>query len=134
MSERFDDFFYDFRLAARGLARRPGFMLVVVLTLAVGVGANTAIYSAVDALLLRSLSFPAPARLMAVALVSPEDGAGPNAGKVDIISDGLCQRRFNADARVAGQVLHLDNKSCEINAVASWPRSHSRSCCSPDRG
>jgi putative ABC transport system permease protein len=61
---RLRDFIDDARYALRGLARRPGFTAVAVLTLAIGIGANTAIYSAVDALLLRSLPFRDPGRLM----------------------------------------------------------------------
>ncbi|MGQ0642012.1 MAG: ABC transporter permease [Gemmatimonadaceae bacterium] len=67
MHDRLHDLIGDTRYALRGLARRPGFTLVAVLTLAIGIGANTAIYSAVDALLLRSLPFRDPGRLMDIA-------------------------------------------------------------------
>ncbi len=55
-----------FRHAAASLRSRPGFMLTVVVTLALGIGANTAIYSAVDALLLGPLPFPDADRLVRV--------------------------------------------------------------------
>ncbi len=51
--------------------RRPGFTAVAVVTLALGIGATTAIFSAVDALLLRPLPFRDPGRLMNVSLVVP---------------------------------------------------------------
>lgn len=70
---RLHDFIDDARYALRGLARRPGFTAVAVLTLAIGIGANTAIYSAVDALLLRSLPFREPGRLMDI--VQSTDGS-----------------------------------------------------------
>jgi putative ABC transport system permease protein len=57
-------FLQDLRHGVRGLLRRPGFAAVVVLTLALGVGANTAIFSIVYAVLLRPLPFPEQERLV----------------------------------------------------------------------
>jgi len=55
------------RHAARGLARAPGFATTVVATLALGIGANTAVFSALDAVLLRPLPFPDADRLVLLA-------------------------------------------------------------------
>ena len=54
----------NLRHAARSLGRAPGFALTVVATLALGIGANTAVFSALDAVLLRPLPFPDADRLV----------------------------------------------------------------------
>ena len=54
----------DLRYAARAFARKPTFALSAVLILAVGIGAATTIFSVVDAVLLRSLPYPDPSRLV----------------------------------------------------------------------
>jgi hypothetical protein len=66
----------DAKIAARALAKAPGFTAVVVLTLAVAVGANTAIFSVVDAVLLDPLPYPEPDELVVIGIDRPETGVG----------------------------------------------------------
>ena len=66
--------FQDCRYAVRGLRKNLGLTMVVVLSLGIGVGANSAIFSVVDALLLRPLPFPEADRLANIWLRSPATG------------------------------------------------------------
>ena len=72
-----DAIWQDARFALRTFRRAPTFTLVVVATLAIGIGANTAIFSVFDALLLRPLPYRDPSRLVNVSLVAPPRGGAP---------------------------------------------------------
>jgi putative ABC transport system permease protein len=110
-----EDFARDVRFAFRTLAKSPGFAAVVVLTLALGIGANTAIFSVVNAVLLRPLPFAAPDRLMSV--VSTRRGNVPDNVSYPDFADWRAQNHvfsemaaYTADSgTLTGQseVLHI---------------------------
>jgi putative ABC transport system permease protein len=73
-----DTFLNDVRYAIRNLLKRPGFTLIAVVTLALGIGANSTIFSAVHSLLLRPLPFPELERVVAVWDKMPSRGVERN--------------------------------------------------------
>jgi putative ABC transport system permease protein len=67
-----EEMFHDIRIGARTLAGDPGFTAIALITLALGIGANTAIFSVVNALILKPLPYANPDRLVWIGEVSPD--------------------------------------------------------------
>lgn len=67
-----DSIFKDIRYGVRGLLKRPGFTAIVVVTLALGIGASTAIFSVVNSVLLRRLPYKTADRIVAIQELNPQ--------------------------------------------------------------
>src|SRR6266496_1555402 len=67
----------DLRFALRSLRKTPGWTAVAVLVMALGIGANTAVFSVVDAVLLKPLAYPDPDRIVTVQTQWKKSGSGP---------------------------------------------------------
>src|SRR5215207_3069553 len=94
----------DVRYGARALWKSPAFTAVAVLAVALGVGANTAIFSVVNTVLLRALPYENAERLVALYTREEDVEGGPN---VIVISDGLWRRSFGADPDVVGREVRM---------------------------
>src|SRR4051812_31751779 len=96
----------DIRYALRTLLKQPGFTIVAIFTLALGIGANTAIFTVVHAVLLAPLPYPAPDRLVMVQQRNLQENltglpfapaAFRDLEKQVTSFDGLAATRYNYD-------------------------------------
>jgi hypothetical protein len=90
-----EDTWRDFRYAARTLAKTPGFTIIAALVMALGIGANTAIYSFLDSLLLRSLPASDPESLVVLNWYS-------NASRKDSVMQSMSGSTYD-DAEHGGR-------------------------------
>ena len=80
-----EDAWRDLRFALRSLAKVPGFTAIAILVIAVGIGANTAVFSVVNTVLLKPLTYPEPEALMQLMNTSPQGSfPGANVPKFNI--------------------------------------------------
>ena len=106
----FDEISQDLRHAARLIRRNPVFAMVAMLTLSLGIGANTVIFSAVDNVLLHSLPYPQADRLYAVWSHSRPGGAAPmHVSTADFYDWQTQSRDFESLAAYASWPMNLTN-------------------------
>src|SRR5882757_5971245 len=80
-----DDLWRDLRFALRGLGKTPGFTIIAILVIAVGIGVNTAVFSVINTVLLKPLIFPDQDSLVDLRNTSPRgSGGGANVPKFKI--------------------------------------------------
>ena len=121
MGEGMRESLADLRTGARNLVRRPGLAVGTALTIALGIGATTTIYSVVDGVVLRPLPYPSSGELVAVGTVAPGASADPETGLQDLTTmtsidlDGLERARsFEAlGAMQAYRMLESDENGVE---------------------
>src|SRR5438552_10479348 len=100
----------DLRYAARTLVKTPAFLLVSVLTLALGIGGNIAIFTLVQAVLLQPLPFPQPERLVRIF----DDRAGARDAGMSVPEFEDLRQHSDIHARIPG--AGADRKSTRLNS------------------
>ncbi len=111
--------FQDLRYGARMLMKRPGFTLIAVLTLALGIGATTAIFSVVDGVLLRALPYPHSERIVQLREVN-ERGGGIRFAEPNFQDVRARQRTLEAVAQYAGGGIIVTGGKETVRARAFW--------------
>jgi predicted permease len=99
-----ETFFQDARYAFRALRKSRGFTAVAVLTLALGIGANTAIFSVVYAVLLKPLPYTNPSRLVTVFATNPQEGVAETGVSYPNFEEWQAQNHVFSD--LAGLTAH----------------------------
>jgi hypothetical protein len=118
-----DDLRCDLRYSWRSFFKSPGFFVATILTLALGIGATTAIFSVLNAVVLRSIPYPAPDRLTRVGQATKEDGSLGNIGYATFIDWLRRNRSFTAMAAYEGWQPAL-NWSGDLNVLTGMEVTH----------
>jgi len=119
-----DSLWQDLRYAVRMLAKSPGFTAVAVLMLALGIGANAAIFSVINAVLLRPLQYPDPGQLVNVSEAKPKAGvSGVGASWPAFVELRDHSHMFNSVAGLAFHALTLTGhgEPADVSTIAVTP-------------
>src|SRR5262245_43674695 len=100
----------DVRYAARTLRKNPSFTIVAALTLALGIGANSAIYSVIDGVLLHPIPFPESERLAAIYQTSLQEGDRTAVAFPNLLDWQRDARTFEAIAGWRGDLFALTGR------------------------
>jgi putative ABC transport system permease protein len=112
---------HDLRFAGRQLARSPGFTLVAMLTLALGIGATTAIFSVVYGVLMRPLPFPQPERLVRPLALDPQGKQHGAFSAPNFLDLQAATRTLSGVAGIHGGTLNLSGDGSEpLRLPAAW--------------
>jgi putative ABC transport system permease protein len=114
----------DIRYGVRSFLRRPGFLVIAISTLALGIGATTAMFTVVNSLLLRPLQFPEPERIVLFYGVNPKIGATQgNMSIPDIVDWQKQSQSFEQIAvfRTGGLFLSTGEETERVRAASASP-------------
>ena len=107
----------DLRYGVRILAKNPGFTAIAVLTLAIGIGANTAMFSVVNAVLLRPLAYREPNRMVTIASLWKETGHHGQVSAPDF-------RDWHDQATAFASMAYYENEDCAVSSSTGGQYSH----------
>jgi putative ABC transport system permease protein len=115
------NFWQDLRYAVRMLGQKPAFTLIVVLALAIGIGANTAIFSVVNAILLRPLPYKNPDRLAMIWMSNPKLGVSEDWHSYPNYADYKEQNQVFEDmAAFNNRSFNLTGTGDPVRVIGVW--------------
>jgi len=114
----------DLRYGVRSFLKRPGFLVIAISTLALGIGATTAMFTVVNSMLLRPLQFPEPERIVLLEGVNPRQGIDQSNMSLPDIDDW--KKQSQSFEQIAGFTstalsLSLDNETERVRATGVTP-------------